>query len=414
MRQSQLFCKTKKEAPKEAESVSHKLLTRGDFIEQTISGVYRFLPLGLKVLEKIEFIINEEMRILGAQKLYLPALQNKNLWLETGRWQTIDPPLFKFEDRHQKETALGSTHEEEITDIFRRRIRSYQDLPFYLYQIQNKFRNEMRATGGLLRTREFLMKDLYSFHADEKDLRNFYEKVKKSYFKIFERCGLKTICVEATSGTIGGELSQEFMVLAERGEDKVLICEKCGCGANVEKVGEIKNCLKCKGKISEFRAIELGHIFNLGVKYSKAMKANFCDKDGKEKPVVMGCYGIGLPRVMATVVEINHDEKGIIWPEEISPFDIHFLQIENNPKVKKYSEEIYDNLSKKGLDVLYDDRDKPAGEKFADADLIGVPKRMVVSERTLEKKSVEIKKRDEKEAKLVKLSSLSDYVKKTK
>lgn len=416
MLQSQLFCKTKKAYPKEAEVISHRLLTRADFIEQTISGVYRFLPLGYLVLKKIEGIIREEMLALGAQELYLPALQNKNLWLETSRWQTIDPPLFKFKDRHQKETALGSTHEEEITDIVRKRIKSYQDLPFSLFQIQDKFRNEMRSSGGLLRTREFLMKDLYSFHANGKDLVNFYQKVKKSYFKIFKRCGLKAICVEASPGTIGGELSHEFMVIGESGEDRVLVCQKCDWGANIEKVGEIKKCPQCQSSLAKINSIEVGHIFNLGVKYSQAMKAYFRDRDGKEKPIVMGCYGIGLPRLMAAIVEIHHDEKGIIWPKEVAPFQIHLITLLStrypqsgggNVAAKK----LYSNLQKMEIEVLYDDReDKTPGEKFADADLIGIPIRMVVSERTLAKKCVEIKKRDEKKVKLVKISQLKRYV----
>jgi len=406
MKQSQLFCKTKKEAPKDAEVVSHKFLVRGDFIEQTISGVYRFLPLGLKVLDKIENIIDAEMLNLGAQKLYLPALQNKNLWLETGRWNTIDPPLFKIKDRHQKETALGSTHEEEITDIIRHRVKSFQDLPFYLYQIQDKFRNEMRSTGGLLRTREFLMKDLYSFHRNEKDLINFYEKVRNSYFRIFKKCGLKAVCVEASSGTIGGEASQEFMIVAQSGEDRILLCKKCGCGANVEKVGEIKKCFKCKGDISQLRSVEVGHIFNLGTKYSKIMGANFIDEDGTKKPIVMGCYGIGLPRLMATIVEVNHDERGIIWPKEVTPFDAHLILIENSNKVKKVAEKLYLDLQKKKVEVLYDDREKSAGEKFADADLIGIPYRIVVSDKTLEKNCAEIKKRDKNAFELVKIKKL--------
>lgn len=407
MRQSQLFFKTKKETPKETDVISHKFLTRGDFIEQTISGVYRFLPLGFRVLKKIEEIIRQEMTAIGAQEIFLPALQNKKLWLETNRWDTIDPPLFKLEDRHQKETALGSTHEEEITDIVRNRIKSYQDLPFSLFQIQDKFRNEMRATGGLLRTREFLMKDLYSFHANEKDLVKFYEKVKKSYFRIFKRCGLKTICVEASSGTIGGELSQEFMVLAESGEDKILICEKCGCGANIEKTGRIKNCLKCKSKLFQFSSIELGHIFNLGTKYSHAMKANFRDKNGKEKPIIMGCYGIGLPRLMATIVEVHRDEKGIIWPKEVAPFQAHLIRIENSDRVKALTEKLYKDLQKEKIEVLYDDRtDITPGEKFAECDLIGIPIRIVISEKTSEKKCAEIKKRKEKKTKLIKINQI--------
>lgn len=406
MYQSQLFAKTKKEAPKDAFVISHKYLVRADFIEQTISGVYRFLPLGFRVLEKIKKIIKDEMMNLGAQELYLPALQDKSLWLETNRWNTIDPPLFKLKDRHQKETALGSTHEEEIADTVRKRVKSYSDLPFSLFQIQDKFRNELRASGGLLRTREFLMKDLYSFHADEKDLNNFYEKVKKSYFKIFEKCGLKAVCVEASSGTIGGKISHEFMVLSENGEDRVLICKKCGFGANIEKIGEKNSCPKCQSPLEKKNAIEMGHIFQLGTEYSVKMKVRYQDKEGKEKPVFMGCYGIGLPRIMSAIIEINHDEKGIIWPKEVSPFDVHLIQIENSQKIKKIAEKIYQDLLKQGKEVLYDDRDKSAGEKFADADLIGIPIRIVISERTLAKNSVEIKKRGDQKLKIVKISDV--------
>lgn len=407
MRQSQLLCKTKKETPKDAEVISHKLLSRADLIEQTISGVYRFLPLGLKVLDKIEAIIDAEMLNLGAQKLYLPTLQNKNLWIETDRWNTIDPPLFKLKDRHQKETALGSTHEEEITDIVRKRIKSYQDLPIYLYQIQDKFRNEMRSSGGLLRTREFLMKDLYSFHISENDLMKFYSKVKEAYFRIFKKCGLKAVAVEASSGTIGGEISHEFMAILDNGEDRILICKKCGFGGNIEKVGELEKCPNCKFFLEKKNSIEIGHIFNLGTKYSKKMGANFIDKNSKLKPIVMGCYGIGLGRLMATIVEINHDEKGVIWPEEAAPFKVHLIPIENSQKVIKTTEKLYQDLQKAETEVLYDDRDgKSAGEKFADADLIGIPNRIVISERTLLKNCVEIKKRSENKAKLIKLNQM--------
>ncbi|MDO8435783.1 MAG: proline--tRNA ligase [bacterium] len=406
MLQSKLFCKTKKIAPKDAEVVSHKYLVRADFIEQSSSGVYRFLPLGFKVLKKIENIIRAEITALGCQELYLPALQNKNLWQETGRWNTIDPPLFKLKDRHQKELGLGPTHEEEITDVFRKRIKSYQDLPLYIFQIQNKFRNEMRANGGLLRTREFLMKDLYSFHLNEKDLAGFYEKVKRTYFEIFRRCGLNPVCVEASSGTIGGDLCHEFMIPSPVGEDKVLICQKCGYGANTEKTGEIKKCPKCKSDIGKERCIEIGHIFNLGTKYSKAMRAEYLDKEGKTHPAIMGCYGIGLPRLMATVVEKNYDEKGIIWPKEIAPFQIHLVLLGGVEKIERASEKIYQDLIRSGLEVLCDDREKSAGEKFADADLIGIPTRIVVSEKTLAKDSVEIKEREEKASKLVKINDL--------
>lgn len=404
MRQSELFFKPKKEFPKDAVSISHKYLLRADFIEQSISGVYRFLPLGFRVLKKIEAIVRQEMERLGAQEVFLTTLQNKNLWLETKRWENIDPPLFILKDRHNKETALAPTHEEEITDIVRKRVNSYKDLPFSLFQIQNKFRNEMRATSGLLRMREFLMKDLYSFHSEEKDLINFYEKVKKSYFNIFKKCGLKTLCVEASSGTIGGNLSHEFMVLNESGEDKVLICQNCDFSANIEKTGRIKNCPKCGKKIEEKNAIEVGHIFNLGTKYSRAMSANFKDKDGKEKPIIMGCYGIGLPRLLATIVEVHHDEKGIIWPETVAPFSVHLITIENNKEIKKTAEKLYKEFIKAGIEILYDNREnKGPGEKFAEADLIGIPWRLLLSKKTLQKRFIEVKKRREKKIKLIKI-----------
>ena len=410
MLQSQLFCKTKKETPKDAEVISHKLLVKGDFIEQTISGVYRFLPLGLKVLKKIEKIIREEMWDLGAQEVLLPTLQDKKLWLETNRWQTIDPPLFKLLDRHQKEIALGPTHEEEMVDIARKRVKSYQDLPFSLFQIQNKFRNEMRASGGLLRQREFLMKDLYSFYSNEEEAREFYERVKKAYFKIFRRCALQTILVEASSGTIGGKLSHEFQVEAEVGEDRILICSKCGYGANIEKIGEIKKCPECRGILEKKNSIEVGHIFYLGTKYSKAMSADFKDRDGKEKPILMGCYGIGLPRLMATIVEIHYDEKGMIWPKEVAPFQLHLIRIENSRPVKLAAEKLYNDLTKENIEVLYDDRlDKSAGEKFADCDLIGIPMRLVISERTLKQNCAELKRRSAKKTKLIKINEVKKY-----
>jgi len=416
MRQSKLFCETKRTSPKDAQVLSHKYLIRADFIERSLSGVYRFLPLGFKVLKKIENVIREEIAALGGQELYLPALQNKNLWLETNRWKTIDPPLFKLKDRHQKELGLGSTHEEEITDVFRKRIKSYQDLPLYIFQIQDKFRNEMRATGGLLRTREFLMKDLYSFHTDEKDLAVFYEKVKKAYFKIFKRCGLNPICVEASSGTIGGELSHEFMISSPIGEDKILICKKCDFAANIEKTGEIKECPQCQGLLEKKSCIEIGHIFDLGTKYSKAMRADYLDKKGESYPVVMGCYGIGLPRLMATVVEIHHDQNGIIWPKETAPFPVHLIQIDpplnlsGGGKIKKIAEKLYDDLQEEGVEVLYDDRDKSPGEKFAESDLIGIPIRIVISERTLKKNCVEIKERSKNKVKLVKIARLPQFL----
>ena len=366
MRQSELFYKTKKHLPKDAKIISHKLLLKADFIEQEVAGVYSFLPLGWRVHKKIEEIIREEMNAIGGQEISMPALQPKALWKETGRWDKMDPPLFKLKDRHKKDLALGPTHEEVITDLVRKRIESYKDLPLYLYQIQDKFRNEMRPTGGLLRVREFVMKDLYSFHASEEDLRKYYQKVQKAYIRIFQRCGLKVVPVKAESGAIGGDLSHEFI--------------------SVNK-------------------IESGHTFNLGVKYSKAMNALFVDKNGKKKPIVMGCYGIGIGRLMAAIIEVHHDKNGIIWPEQVAPFDIHLIALENNKRVKSQAEKIYRDLQKKGFEVLYDDRDETAGIKFVESDLIGISLRIVVSEKTLKKQSLEIKKRNQKEGKLIKIKS---------
>jgi len=434
MYQSQLFCKTSKEAPKAAEVISHKLLLRGDFISQLASGIYSFLPLGNKVQKKIEKNIREEMDSIGCQEVFLPSLQPKELWQKTDRWDNMDPPLFKIKDRHKKEFALGSTHEEVITDLVKDRVQSYKDLPLALYQIQTKFRNEMRFTGGLLRTREFIMKDLYSFHADKEDLEKFFNKVLQAYDKIYKRCGLKAIKSEAAGGVFTKEKTYEFQVLSEKGEDRIFFCPKCSWAINLE-VAQLKaggKCPKCGAKLVKKSSIEVGHTFKLGTKYSRAFNFYFRDKKGKEREVIMGCYGIGVGRLMATIVEINHDEKGIIWPKEIAPFQVHLIQInptgsrsgrqKNNQKVRKTAEKLYKDLSAIGgsasggqkakLEVLYDDRiDKTPGEKFAESDLIGIPIRIVISERTLKKSCVEVKKRDKKKTKLVKIRNLLQSLK---
>ena len=418
MLQSQLLAKIKKEAPKDAQIASHQYLVRADFVEQSFSGVWRFLPLGWRVHKKIENIIRQEMLGLGAQEIFLPALQNKNLWHETGRWLTIDPPLFKLKDRHQKETALGSTHEEEITDMARKRINTWQDLPLAIFQIQNKFRNELRPSGGLLRTKEFIMKDLYSFHSGEKDLEGFYQKVQVAYQRIFKKCGLKIIIVRASGGTIGGKKTDEFMVVSDVGEDRIAVCPKCGFAANIEALEGATVCPEClpagrqdKQELQFLSSIEMGHTFNLGTKYSQIMGANFNDKDGKSKPVVMGCYGIGLGRLIGAIAELNHDDRGIIWPEAVAPFSVHLIQIGGDKKVKKVAEKVYRDLQKQCVEVLYDDRNnKSPGEKFAEADLIGIPWRIVTSERTLVKDSAEVKARNKQVAFLVKLARLSQFL----
>jgi len=419
MRQSQLFYKTLKEAPKEAETISHQLLLRGGFIFQLAAGIYNFLPLGWKVHKKIENIIREEMKKIGAQEIFLAALQPKEIWEKTDRWEKMTPPLFKLKDRHRKDFALGPTHEEAITQLAKFKIQSYEDLPFYLFQIQSKFRNEMRSTGGLLRVREFLMKDLYSFHSSEEDFENYFEKVANSYEKIFQKFNLEVIKSEASGGpfTEAGAKTYEFQVPAESGEDRILFCQKCKFAVNLEKAKTRDICPKCKEKLQKVNTIEVGHIFSLGNKYSEAFQLYFVDKDGVKKPVIMGCYGIGIGRLMATIVEIHHDEKGIIWPPSVAPFDIHLLGLGSGKekireKIKKVSEKIYQDLEKRGIEILYDDRpDKTAGEKFAEADLIGIPYRMVISKKTLAKNSVELKKRGDKKLKLVKIKNLSKFLK---
>jgi prolyl-tRNA synthetase len=414
MRQSQFFCKTVKKAPKEAEIASHKLLVRADFISQLASGIYSLLPLGYRVHKKIENIIRQEMAAIGGQEVFLPALQPKELWQKTDRWKNMEPPLLKIKDRHGREFALGSTHEEVITDLVKSRVQSYKDLPLYLYQIQTKFRDEMRSTGGLLRTREFVMKDLYSFHSDEKDLEKFFNKVLAAYKKIYKRCGLDAIKSEASGGIFTKAKTYEFQVLTGVGEDKVIFCPKCKWAVNLEiaKVKAGQKCPNCKNNLIKSNAIEVGHTFRLGTKYSKPLGLYFIDKKGTKRPVVMGCYGVGLGRLMATIVEINHDEKGIIWPKEVSPFQIHLIRIENNQKIKRASEKLYKDLQGAKFEVLYDDRkDKTPGEKFVEADLIGIPTRLIISEKTLKKGCVEVKRRQEKKVRLVKTNKLIKIIK---
>lgn len=413
MLQSKLFYKTTKEKSADTESISRELLTRAGFVDQLMAGVYTFLPLGFIVLKKIEKIIRKNMELAGGQEILMPVLQPKENWQKTGRWETLDI-LFKIKGSSEKEYALGPTHEEVVSPLAKKIIFSYKDLPFYLFQIQTKFRNEPRAKSGILRTREFLMKDLYSFHRDQSDLDKYYEKMLKVYFNIFKECGIYkagknplTFRTLASGGSFS-KYSDEFQTITEAGEDIIYICKKCGTAINKEIIAENKDCPDCNASdFEERKAIEVGNIFKLGTKYSLPFDLKFRDKDGSEKPVLMGCYGIGLSRLMGAVVEASHDDKGIIWPENISPFTAHLIPVENSRKVRKSADKLYDNLQKQGIEVLYDDRqDKSVGEKFAEADLIGIPRRIVVSEKTLAKNSVEVKERAKSQAKLVKLKDL--------
>ena len=415
MLQSRAFIKTKKEAPKDEVSVNAQLLSRGGYADKLAGGIYSFLPLGFLVLKKIENIIREEMNAVGGQEILMPALQTKELWEETGRWETMDV-LYKLKDQQERWLALGPTHEEVITDIVRKQSWSYKDLPFYLYQIQTKFRDELRSKSGLLRGREFIMKDLYSFHASEEDRKKYYETVKKAYLKIFKRCGLLGVIVaEAGGGSFSKELSHEFQVLTPAGEDVVVFCSKCGWARNIEVAGRKggDKCSRCGDALKEEKTIEAGNIFTLGTKFSQKMGAFFTDQDGSRKPIVMGCYGIGLSRLLGTVVETHSDERGIIWPRELAPYEAHLLALPGSDRavakrVFAESAKIYKKLKDEGVSVLYDDRpDAPPGQKFADADLIGARWRIIISEKTLKAGGqVEVKSRDSKTAKLMKISGI--------
>jgi prolyl-tRNA synthetase len=560
MRISKLFGKTQKETPAEAETASHRLLLRAGMIHQVAAGVYAYLPLGWRVLKKIADIIRDEMDKAGGQELMMPVLQPLELWQETGRDKAFGKGLFTLTDRRERKLVLGPTHEEVVTQLAGHNVQSYRDLPLLLYQIQTKFRDEPRPRGGLIRVREFSMKDLYSFDTDEEGLDKSYNKMLQAYQNIYTRCGLPSLQVEADSGAIGGKDSHEFMVVTADGEDEVIYCEKCKYAANVEKaqsvkgnigggeplpkeevatpgagsieevasffkippshtlkavfyiadgkmvfvvvrgdieVNEIKlknalgctdlrfatedeviqagivagaaspigikgfkiiaddsitsgtnfvagankpethlknvnyprdfkvdlitdiaqahageECPKCGGKLSSTRGIEVGHVFKLGTFLSQKLGALFIDAEGTSRPIIMGCYGIGLDRLLAAIIELHHDDKGIIWPISIAPYHIYLCALHTeDPDVAAAAEKVYNDLEAQGLEVLFDDRNESPGVKFNDADLLGIPLRVTVSPRTLEKNSAEIKKRSEKEAELVPFEGLVEKLK---
>jgi prolyl-tRNA synthetase len=561
VRFSKLFGKTLRQAPAEAESVSHQLLLRAGMIAQEAAGIYSYLPLGWRVLKKIENVIREEMDEAGGQELMLPVLQPFELWQQSGRYVSFGKSLFTLTDRKEHTLALGPTHEEVVTDLVHRYVQSYRELPLLLYQIQVKLRDEPRPRGGLLRVREFIMKDLYSFDADEAGLDKSYQKMSQAYSNIYARLGLPIIIVEADSGAIGGKDSHEFMVITETGEDEVIYCSSCGYAANAEKAqfakkksnaapplpleeiatpeaetieevagfvgvptnqtlkavfyfadgefvfviirgdlevnetklrnalkcselrlateGEVNeagivagfaspigvkgvkvvaddsitlgsnfvvgankpgyhfknanysrdfqvdlmadtalaqsgdSCSRCGGELSSARGIEVGHVFKLGTFISERFGASFLDNDGTSRPIVMGCYGIGLGRVLAAIVEQSHDDKGIIWPLSVAPYQVYLCPLSlDKSAVLPTAEKIYQGLQKGGIDVLFDDRDDSPGVKFNDADLLGIPLRLTLSPRTLQSQSIEAKCRTKKETHLLPLEHLAAQVKK--
>jgi len=401
MYQSKLFTKTSKQAPADEVSFNAKALIQSGFINKEMAGVYDFLPLGLRVLEKIIAIIRDEMNKIGGQEVLLTALQNPELWKKTNRWDdAVYDVWFKTKLKNDADLGLATTHEEPLTNLMKKHISSYKDLPKYAYQFQTKFRNETRAKSGLIRLREFIMKDLYSFHADEKDLDVYYEKAKQAYVNIFNRVGIgeETYLTFASGGTFS-KYSHEFQTLTEAGEDTIYICDKCHIALNREIIEDVKHkCTECgNDKLREAKAVEVGNIFKLKTKYSKPLGLSYMNEEGKPHDVVMGCYGIGPQRLMGTIVEVHHDEKGIIWPEAIAPFKVHLISLNKNEE----GEKIYNSLVKAGVEVLFDDRALTPGEKFADSDLIGLPYRIIVSEKSLKAGGVEMKKRTESKGKII-------------
>lgn len=424
MRQSRLLLTTLRESPAEAEAASHRLLLRAGFIRQVAAGIYTYMPLGRRVLRKLEQIVREEMDRVGAQELLMPAMQPAELWKASGRYDVYGPELIRLHDRHEREFALGPTHEEVVTALAGNEIASYRKLPVTLYQIQTKFRDERRPRYGLLRGREFLMKDAYSFDADVEGLERSYRTMYEAYHRIFARCGLRFRAVEADGGAIGGEGgTHEFMALADIGEDTIAVCTCCSYAANVEKVlidrtaantpeaaagadesvghyrrgqliedaaldhvGDLSHvvegdpCPRCgEGKLQFTRGIEIGQVFKLGTKYSDKLGAAFLDSSGASQSMVMGCYGIGISRMLSAVVEQHHDDLGIVWPSAVAPYDVHIIPVSaSDSSQMQAAQEVYDRLLAQGAEALLDDREERPGVKFKDADLIGIPIRIVI------------------------------------
>ena len=411
MRQSKLFGKTTYEVSKDEQSINAQLLLRGGFVDKLMAGVYTYLPLGKRVLAKIENIVREEMDAIDGQEILMPALQNKKDWQMTGRWN-IDV-MMKVKTFFDKEYGLGWTHEEVVTPLAKKYVRSYKDFPFYLYQIQTKFRSEKRAKSGVLRGREFLMKDLYSFHTSEKDLDKFYDITKEAYFKIFDRVGIKDkTYLTYSSGGDFSKYSHEFQTLSSAGEDTIYICDKCNIAINQEIIeGLNESCPECGNKdLKQEKAIETGNIFKLKTRFTEAFDFKFTNEKGEEEIVLMGCYGMGPSRLMGTIVELFNDKNGIIWPKSVAPYQVHLICLGNDDNIIAEAEKIYISLQKEKIEVLYDDRNESAGVKFKDSDLIGIPLRIVVSKKTLEKNSVELKKRDEDGFELIEINKIMSFL----
>jgi len=411
---SQYFIPTSKETPVGTEAISHQLLLRAGMVDMLTSGVYSYLPLGLRVLKNIERVIREEMDSVNARELFMPCLQPLDIWKKTGRDETLKDVMIKFNDNRGRELCLGPTHEEVITEITKRYIQSYRQLPVTLYQIQTKFRDEIRTRFGIVRASEFIMKDAYSFDRNEEGLKKNYDLMYQAYKRIFARCELEMVIIAADSGAMGGSVSHEFLVPAPIGEDEIVRCNTCTFAGspNDTDLNEGKSCPQCtKGILKKEVAIELGHVFQLGTKYSQAQEALFLDEDGKQKPFIMGCYGIGVSRLIAAVIEKHHDEKGIIWPREIAPFDVELLALQvQDESIVSIMRGFYEALQARGISVLVDDRDESAGRKFNDADLIGIPYRVILSQKNLKQGQCEIKDRRTGQTNIVAQDKAMDHL----
>lgn len=387
---SQFFIPTLKETPIGTEAVSHQLSLRASLVHMLTSGVYSYLPVGFKVLRKVEHIIREEMDAIGCCELLLPSLHPIDVWKKTGRDQTLKEVMITFENKKGQKMCLGPTHEEIITTLAKDYIQSYRQLPVTLYQIQTKFRDEIRTRFGIVRACEFIMKDAYSFDRNVEGLKKNYDLQLNAYVKIFKRCGLDPIVVSADSGAMGGSVSHEFLVTAPIGEDAIWINTDNGQVVKDENGTAPSQAVSWQKKV----AIELGHIFQLGTKYSESLGAVFLDEDGKQKPIIMGCYGIGVSRLIAAIIELNSDNAGIIWPKEVAPFDVEILPVQASDQVSmELAKSYHQALKSKGIEVLVDDRDESAGRKFNDADLVGIPYRVIIGKRMLAQNQVEIKER---------------------
>ncbi len=414
MKQSKLFSKTRREAPKDEVSKNAELLIRAGFIYKDMAGVYTFLPLGLMVLNKISNIIRDEMNKLGAEEMFLTSLQDKKVWEKSGRWSDdVVDNWFKTKLKNDTDLGLGFTHEEPLTRLMKDYIRSFRDLPVYAYQIQTKFRNEARAKSGIMRMREFLMKDMYSFSKDNAQHEEFYEKAGQAYKNVFNRLGLGDITyMTFASGGSFSKYSHEFQTITEAGEDIIYVDEKKHIAINKEVLNDdvCKDLGVKKEDLKEQKSVEVGNIFSLGTRFSDTFELFYSDEKGEKKPVVMGSYGIGPGRVMGVIAEVLSDEKGLVWPINVSPFDIHLISLDQS--LNSVAQDVYDKLQSKNIGVLFDERDTRPGEKFADSDLIGIPLRVVIGEKNMKDNMVEIKDRKSGEVKNIKIESLIEYIQK--